>query len=89
MSAKHSKPDPSEVLVAQDRDQLLAAIREAETVAAKRSLPWRVLRQYNHLPEHQVCQHRWEWVADLCAYRRARGHANEVGVFYTVRRAGS
>lgn len=89
---KHSKPDVAEILAeaAQDRAQLLAALQtEADTVNTRQTQPWRVVRQYVHLPEHQVCGHRWEWVADLCAYRRTARHASECGVFYTVRRAES
>lgn len=81
------EPTPDEVLaaVAVDRDQLLAAIRAEHTTHNTR--PWRVVRQYSHLPDAEACQHRWEWTADLCAYRRTRQHPNETGVHYTVRRA--
>jgi hypothetical protein len=93
VTAKHAKPDPDPGDVfaeaAQDRAELLAAIgAQADTADPRR--PWRVVRQYNHLPEsQQLCAHRWEWLADLCAYRRTARHAAEVGVFYTVRRAAS
>lgn len=79
--AKHRAPDGSEV-VAADRKHLLAQLAEGEPVK-----PWRVVRQYNHLADVEVHAHRWEWLAELCAYWRERGHPNEVGVHYTVRRA--
>lgn len=90
MSAKHAKPDPGETFAeaAQDRTELLAAIH-AKAETDRRALPWRVVRQYVDLPEQPVCGHRWEWVADLCAYRRTARHRTETGVFYTVRRAAS
>ena len=81
-------PTPDEHLaeVAQDREQLLAAIRDAEPALTG---PWRVVRQYNDLPEQEICAHRYEWGADLCAYRRTARHAHEIGAHFTVRRAES
>lgn len=92
MTARHARPEPGEELAAaaQDRAQLLAALAaQAEAVEARRTLPWRVVRQYVDMPEQRVCAHRWGWVADLCAYRRTARHRDEIGVFYTVRRADS
>lgn len=89
-----SRPDPQR----EPTDEVLAAVLRAAVAvgrahmattepakhAAKR---WLVVRQFNHLPDAEVCQHRWEWTADMCAYRRTRRHPNEVGAHYTVRRA--
>lgn len=68
-----------------DRNHLLAALNDAPRPFPDRA--YQVVRQYSHLPEHQVCAHRWGWVAELCARRRmsSRRHAAEIGVFYTAR----
>lgn len=65
----------------------IAEVNQPPADPSLKPLAWRVFRQYNHLPEHPVCSHRWGWVAELCAARRAssRRHANEVGVFYVAR----
>ena len=76
--AKHRVPDGSEVH-AVDREQLRAAL-------TKPPRPWLVVRQYSHLADLPVCTHRWEWTADLCAYRKTRGHPDETGGHYAVRR---
>jgi hypothetical protein len=92
VSAKHARPEPGEASASatQDRAQLLAALNaQAATLAGARRPRWRVVRQYVDMLEQPVCAHRWGWVADLCAYRRTARHADEVGVFYTVRRAAS
>lgn len=70
-------------LAAEPRDELLTEL------AAARPFPgrFRVVRQFTHKPELVVCSHRFEWVADLCSYRRTRSHATETGGHYTVRRA--
>ena len=79
--------------VAEDREQLLAKLgtepAKHTAKSAKSVKPWHVVRQFNHKPDVEICAHRWEWLADLCAYRRTAGHASEIGVFYTVRRAKS
>lgn len=67
-----------------DRDQAAATL--AKHAAKPTARPWWVFRQYNHLADLFVCAHRWEWAADLCAYRRTRRYPNEVGVHFTVRR---
>lgn len=66
-------------------DELLAEL------AAARPFPgrFRVVRQFTHLPELVLCSHRFEWVADLCAYRQTARHAAATGVHFTVRRAES
>lgn len=48
--------------------------------------PWRVLRQHSHLPDVEVCRHRWEWRAYLCAWSKTRSHPHECGGYYSVRR---
>lgn len=86
-----TRPDPIDealAAVAQDRDQLLAKLstEPAKHAAQPTTKPWRVVRQFNHRADQEVCAHRWEWAADVCAYRRTRRHPNEVGVHHTVRR---
>lgn len=51
--------------------------------------PWRVVRQHHDHAETDVCAHRWEWVAELCAIRResARRHASQIGIHYVARSA--
>lgn len=57
--------------------------------AAVEPARWQVIRQDCHhgLVEHPVSSHRWEWVAQLWAHHRERGHAHEAGGHYTIRRA--
>lgn len=50
-----------------------------------RTMRFKVMRQFSHRGEVQMCRHRWEWTADVCAYRRTAQHRTETGVFYTVR----
>jgi hypothetical protein len=45
-------------------------------------LPYRVVRQTGKT-DSDVCRHRWDWTAELCAHRRAR-REHEGGVFYTA-----
>jgi hypothetical protein len=87
---------PDEVLaeVAQDREQLLAALNAAgakpgakcdvESVKSR----WQVYLQSPRGTEYLTCTHRWGWVAELCARRRER-HAAELAVRYVARRAES
>ncbi len=49
--------------------------------------PWRVLQQQSHTDDVEVCSHRFELLADLCAVHRSyRANRSLTGVFYTVRR---
>lgn len=66
-----------------DREQLLAQLAAAKPFPH----PWRVVRQFTHLPELTVCSHRLEVGADICARLRATRHRTETGGHYTVRRA--
>jgi hypothetical protein len=43
---------------------------------------WRVVRQQSTSADIEVCRHRWEWTAELCAHRRQARHVS--GVFYTA-----
>lgn len=61
----------------------------AAELAKQAAKPWRVLRQHPNLPDTEVCRHRWEWQADLCAYRKTRSHPHTCGGHYTVRREPS
>jgi hypothetical protein len=47
--------------------------------------PHRVYRQESNVPDAQVCAHRWDWTAELCAHRFARRERG-TGVFYVARR---
>lgn len=82
--------------VAQDRDRLLERLHTADDeraplpLARWRSQPWQVVRAYGSEPVRQVCGHRWEWVAELCAHRQLARQRHMVGVhYYTRPRAGS
>jgi hypothetical protein len=49
--------------------------------------PWRVLQQQSWCDDVEVCSHRFEMLADLCAIHRSyRANRSQIGVFYTVRR---
>jgi hypothetical protein len=90
VTARPDRIDQVLAAVAEDREQLLAKLAaEPAKHTAKPAKPWRVVRQYNHKPDAEACAHRWEWTADLCAYRRTARHPKEVGVHYTVRREPS
>jgi hypothetical protein len=74
------------------------AAKAEKVLAAPPRLPgkpgmrWKVVRQYSvagEVVEVPVCRHRFELTADICAYRRTRGHAHETGGHYTARRADS
>lgn len=77
--------------VAADREQLLALLADAKSAkTGAKTAKWWVVRQYNaagEVVEVPLCRHRFEWAADLCAYRRTRRHAHEAGGHYTARRA--
>lgn len=47
------------------------------------SLPYRVVRQTGPGLDSEVCRHRFETVAELCAHRRDR-REQESGVVYTA-----
>lgn len=66
---------------ARPRDELLA-----ELAAAKVARRWLVMLQGSDGAEYQVCQHRWELVAEGCARRRT-ARADQLGARFTVRRA--
>lgn len=70
---------------ARPREELLAELAAAKPFPH----PWRVVRQFTHLPEIVVCSHRLEVGADICARLRATRHRTETGGHYTVRRAES
>lgn len=77
--------------VAEDRDKLLDLIADAQSAKseAKPTKFW-VVRQYfaaGEVLEVPLCRHRFEWTADLCAYRRTRRHNHEAGGHYIARRA--
>lgn len=47
-----------------------------------RPLPYRVVRQTGRT-DIDVCRHRWDVTAELCAHRR-QNREHETGVFYTA-----
>jgi hypothetical protein len=48
--------------------------------------PWRVMQQQSHTGDIEVCSHRFELIADICAVHRAKAGRALTGVFFTVRR---
>lgn len=50
----------------------------------QKNRPWRVVRQTSSGGDVEVCAHRWEWTADVCAIRRSNREP-ETGVFYASR----
>lgn len=83
--AKHPAARPSLAESAQDREQLRALLK-----AAEHSSRYRVVRQVadkGEVIELTVCGHRFEVMAELCAYRWTMRHRTAPGGHYTVRRA--
>jgi hypothetical protein len=72
---------------ARPRADLLAELAAAKPFPGR----YRVVRQFTHLnTELVVCSHRFDVVAEWCAWRWAKRHAGETGGHYTARRrAGS
>lgn len=54
--------------------------------AHAKTRPWLVLQQQSFCDDIEVCSHRFELIADVCAIRR--GNRSASGLFYTVRRRG-
>lgn len=81
--AKHAAEQP------QHNEEIFAQFATADLSAKhKPTKRWLVVRQTSHAPDVRVCQHRWEWRAELCAHKLAR-NADVTGVFYQARRAES
>lgn len=86
-------PSLAEILAdsARERDALQAQLAAAKSAkSAVKPVKYQVVRQSHHggeVVESDACRHRFGWVAQLCAHRRERQHAQETGIHYTVRRA--